>query len=147
MSHESCRGLVITYSFWMLIRAPRPLEMLGYPSTPAAPSTTIDQTHLLHIHKHTPITLCLVKSRRLTKYLKFLPILVETFHHKQIYAVYGAFGGVYADGYHVGVFVMEAIGVTRVIGGLWENTFRSAGDSNVCPVTLTHATVETSLGH
>lgn len=37
--------------------------------------------------------------------------------------------------------------MTRVIGGLWENMFRSAGDSNVCPVTLTHATEEASPSH
>ncbi len=47
----------------------------------------------------------------------------------------------------MGGFVTEAIGVTRVIGGLWENTFRSAGDSKVCPVTLAHAVEEASPGH
>lgn len=59
----------------MLIRALRPLEMLGYPSTPAAPSTALDQTHLLHTRAHTHTTLCLVKIRiafpKLTKYPKF----------------------------------------------------------------------------
>lgn len=47
----------------------------------------------------------------------------------------------------MGGCVTEAIGVTRVMGGLWENTFRSAGDSIVCPVTLTHGTQEASPGH